>query len=45
MPFTESANYLGMQYLGGIHTWIEHKKITQEVAQRITEFANRLMEK
>ncbi|MGH1387123.1 flavodoxin family protein [Kordia sp.] len=45
MPFTESANYLGMQYLGDIHTWIENKKITQEVAQRITEFANRLMEK
>lgn len=23
MPFTESANYLGMEYLGDIHTWLE----------------------
>ncbi|WP_298509563.1 flavodoxin family protein [uncultured Kordia sp.] len=45
MPFTESANYLGMQYVGHIHTWIENKKISQEVQQRITEFANRLMKK
>ncbi len=45
MPFIESANYLGMEYLGHIHTWIENKKITQNVQQRITEFANRLKEK
>lgn len=44
MPFVESAAYLGMEYKGHIHTWIEHKKITQEVQQRITTFANQLME-
>ena len=45
MPFVESANYLGMEYLGHIHTWIENKKITPKVQQSITEFANQLMEK
>jgi len=45
MPFVESANYLGMEYKGHIHTWIENKKITQEVQQSITSFANQLMGK
>ncbi|MBC8754178.1 NAD(P)H-dependent oxidoreductase [Kordia sp. YSTF-M3] len=45
MPFVESAAYLGMEYIGHIHTWIEHKKITQEVQQSITNFANQLMRK
>ncbi|MEM6685350.1 MAG: NAD(P)H-dependent oxidoreductase [Bacteroidota bacterium] len=44
MPFVESANYLGMEYVGHIHTWIENKKITQEVQQRIATFANQLKE-
>jgi multimeric flavodoxin WrbA len=44
MPFVESAKYLGMHYVGHIHTWIENKQITQEVQQRIANFANRLME-
>ena len=45
MPFVERANYLGMEYVGHIHTWIENRKIPQTVQQRITEFANRLMKK
>ncbi|WP_046754940.1 flavodoxin family protein [Kordia jejudonensis] len=45
MPFIESAHYLGMNYIGHIHTWIEEENITQEVQQRITNFANQLMEK
>ena len=44
MPFVESAAYLGMEYLGHNHTWIEDKKITQEVQQSITNFANQLMQ-
>jgi len=44
MPFVESANYLGMEYVGHIHTWMETKKITQKVQQRIAAFANRLKE-
>ncbi|WP_430411174.1 hypothetical protein [Kordia sp.] len=45
MPFIESANYLGMNYKGHIHTWIEDKKITEEVQQSITNFANQLKQK
>ncbi|WP_420571002.1 flavodoxin family protein [Kordia sp.] len=45
MPFVESAQYLGMEYVGHIHTWIENKKITPTVQQSITDFANQLMEK
>lgn len=44
MPFVESAKYLGMEYVGHIHTWIENKKIATVAQQRITEFANRLKE-
>ncbi|EDP96693.1 NAD(P)H-dependent oxidoreductase [Kordia algicida OT-1] len=44
MPFVESAHYLGMQYKGHIHTWIENKTITPTVQQSITKFANQLME-
>jgi multimeric flavodoxin WrbA len=44
MPFVESANYLGMKYIGHIHTWIENKKITHEVQERIANFATRLTE-
>ena len=40
MPFYESANYLGMNYLGDIHTYIENKSINKEVKQRINDFFN-----
>jgi len=38
MPFIESANYLGMQYLGDIHTWVENNKIPNEVKKNINKF-------
>jgi multimeric flavodoxin WrbA len=38
MPFVESANYLGMEYLGHIHTWISNDKVTDVAEQRIKEF-------
>ena len=44
MPFVESAAYLGMNYMGHIHTWIVANKITENVQQRITNFAKQLME-
>lgn len=44
MPFVESAAYLGMEYIEHIHTWIEAEKITENVTQRITNFAKQLME-
>lgn len=38
MPFIESANYLGMNYLGDIHTYIENDLINEEVKLRIDTF-------
>lgn len=38
MPFVESANYLGMQYLGDIHTWVENGEINDEAKNRIELF-------
>jgi len=38
MPFRESANYLGMNYLGDIHTWIDDNKINQETKLSIDDF-------
>jgi len=38
MPFIESANYLGMHYLGDIHTWVENGTIPEEVKERISTF-------
>jgi len=43
MPFIESANYLGMKYLGNVHTWLENDtKITQEVKTNIHNFTSNL---
>ena len=38
MPFFESANYLGMHYLGDIHTWVENGNIPDEVKKSIDRF-------
>ncbi|GAA3618485.1 flavodoxin family protein [Flavivirga jejuensis] len=38
MPFVESANYLGMHYLGDIHTYVENNTINNEVKLRIDKF-------
>ena len=38
MPFRESANYLGMTYLGDIHTWVENEEIPSEVKSSIESF-------
>ena len=43
MPFKESANYLGMKYLGDVHTWIEtENEIPAEVKVGIENFTNSL---
>jgi multimeric flavodoxin WrbA len=42
MPFIESANYLGMNYLGDIHTYIENEVINDEVKNRIHHFIKTL---
>ena len=38
MPFKESANYLGMNYLGDIHTYTENDVINDEIKLRIDAF-------
>jgi len=38
LPFRESANYLGMQYAGHLHTWVENKAVPDEVVERIKEY-------
>lgn len=39
MPFRESAHYLGMAYLGGVHTWIENDEIPEEVKKALHRMA------
>ena len=38
MPFIESANYLGMTYLGDTHTWVENQIINPIAIERINAF-------
>lgn len=38
MPFVESANYLGMQYIGDIHTWIEEDSIPKSEKTELNNF-------
>ncbi len=43
IPFEETAKYLGMRYLGHVHTWSDGD-LVDEVHQRIIQFANLLLE-
>ena len=38
MPFKESANYLGMTYLGDTHAWVENNIINPTALERIEAF-------
>ncbi len=42
MPFSETANYLGMTYLGDVHGWLENKAISTEVAGKLDEFITKV---
>jgi multimeric flavodoxin WrbA len=42
MPFEETANYLGMNYLGDMHAWIENDKINIEAQKLIQNFREKL---
>ncbi|GAA4896977.1 hypothetical protein GCM10023311_22170 [Flaviramulus aquimarinus] len=44
MPFKESANYLGMNYLGNIHTYIENDVIPDEIKLRMGAFIKTIKE-
>ncbi|MBW1294027.1 flavodoxin family protein [Aquimarina litoralis] len=39
LPFSRSAAYLGMEYLGDIHAWIKNKELSLEVKEKINAFA------
>lgn len=41
MPFEESARYLGIKYLGHLHTWVKDKTISHKVELLIKEFSNK----
>jgi len=38
MPFVESAKYLGMNYLGDIHTYIKNDTLNEKIKLRIDDF-------
>ncbi len=39
LPFSRSAAYLGMNYLGDMHSWIKQGALPQEVKEKINAFA------
>ncbi len=43
MPFRETANYLGMTYIGDIHTWLEGTEIPEKVLSSVTNFTKKLL--
>jgi multimeric flavodoxin WrbA len=45
VPFKNSAEYLGMNYLGNIHTWIENDKPGKVIIDKIKIFANEINNK
>ena len=40
--FQKSAEYLGMNYMGNAHTWIEQNEPSEDIVKSIQEFADRL---
>jgi len=43
LPFAESAGYLGMNYLGDVHTWFENDQIPVEVIAKLDRFAGEIV--
>lgn len=43
IPFVKTADYLGMEYLGDVHCWLEKGKVTEQTEWRIQEFADLLL--
>ncbi len=42
-PFIESAAYLGMEYIGDIHTWFTDDQINAEAKELIDTFRSRII--
>jgi len=43
MPFIESANYLGMDYVSDVHCWVEENEIPVEVKKRLDLFSKKIL--
>jgi len=43
MPFRESANYLGMEYLGDVHIWFDGDTIHSEAIEIIDTFKDKFI--
>lgn len=43
MPFVESANYLGMHYVGDIHTWMENEIISEPLKKDLATFIEKII--
>lgn len=41
MPFAKTAEYLGMEYGGHLHSWIEKETIPKEVLKKIDAFCKK----
>lgn len=41
-PFQLSAKYLGVSYLGDVHTWVQTDQVDNEVIQKIENFAKKI---
>jgi len=44
MPFVESADYLGMSYLGDVHAWVEEDEIHLKAKKRIDDFLHQILQ-
>jgi hypothetical protein len=42
LPFQKSADYLGINYIGDIHTWVQTESIDKEVKNKIKDFAEKI---
>lgn len=42
LPFQHSAKYLGMNYIGDVHTWVQTEELSDEVKERVSKFANEI---
>lgn len=42
LPFQHSAKYLGMNYMGDIHTWVQTEELATDVKERINAFATKI---
>lgn len=43
MPFVESANYLGMNYLGDTHTWFDGTEIHLDAKLQLDQFRSHIL--